>query len=44
MDPYRLGTNLDVFGARYDAAVVAFTFALLGCNGDVWLETRNARS
>ena len=38
MDPYRLGTNADVLGARYDAAVVVCTFALLGSNGAVWLE------
>ena len=38
MDPYRLGTNADVLGARYDAAVVACTFALLDSNGAVWLE------
>ena len=38
MDPYCLGTDADVFGARYDAAVVVCTFALLGSNGAVWLE------
>ena len=38
MDPYRLGTNADVLGARYAAAVVVCTFALLGSNGAVWLE------
>ena len=38
MDLYRLGTNAGGLGARYDVTVVAFTFALLGSNGAVWLE------
>ena len=38
MDPYRLGTNADVLGACYDAAVVACTFVLLGSSGAVLLE------